>query len=69
MLFVKKLQKAQHLRRYTIETTSSGWEVRTEQDSEVVRHTHYQDWHRVERARRAFAIEVDSLREAGWREV
>ena len=33
-----------------------GWEVREERDSEVVRQAHYQDWHRVERARRSFAI-------------
>jgi hypothetical protein len=47
--FTKSLRKAQHVRRYTIQTTSNGWEVKQEQDSEVVRQSCYQDWHRVER--------------------
>lgn len=69
MHFVKQLQKAHHHRRYTIESSERGWEVRQEQDREVVREACYQDWHRVERAHRAFVIEVNSLRDEGWQEV
>jgi hypothetical protein len=42
--------------------------VREERNSKVVRQDHYRDWHRVERARRSIAIELDALRDNGWRE-
>jgi hypothetical protein len=32
----------------------------------VVRRVRYTDWHRVERARRAFTIEVRNLQREGW---
>jgi len=67
--FSKSIRKADRVRRYTIQTTPTGWEVRQEQDSEVVREACYQDWHRVERVQRAFDIEMRSLREEGWTEV
>jgi hypothetical protein len=67
--FVKSLKKAEHVRRYSIQATSSGWEVREEQDAEILRHSYYQDWHRVERARFAIRLQLDSLREQGWSEV
>lgn len=66
--FHKSLRKAEHIRRYSITPGAAGWEVREERDSRVVRHQHYQDWHRVERAERVFSIEIASLREQGWRE-
>ena len=47
----------------------AGWEVREERDSEVVRRMQFQDWHRVERARRSIAIELDALQRKGWSEV
>jgi hypothetical protein len=64
--FVKQLTNAGHVRRYTIAPTGSGWEVSEERDSRVVRRVNYTDWHRVERARRAFTLEVMQLREQGW---
>lgn len=67
--FTKILKKAQHVRRYTIQTTPAGWEVKQEQDSQVLRQTCYQDWHRVERARRAFVFEMINLRQEGWQDV
>ena len=67
--FVKNLQKETHTRRYSIRTTESGWEVREEQDQEILRRSCYQDWHRVERARLRFTLKLDVLREQGWREV
>ena len=66
--FVKNLRKQDHTRRYSIAMSESGWEVREERDREVVRREHYRDWHRVERARRSIAIELDALRNKGWRE-
>jgi hypothetical protein len=62
-------QKAGQTKRFTItEASSMGWEVREEQDSQVVWSIHYTDWHRVERARMTFAREAASLASAGWKE-
>lgn len=65
-MFAKTIQKADSVRHYSIERTTAGWEVRTEQNSEAVRRVCYQDWHRVERALRVFILEVDSLQQDGW---
>ena len=67
--FVKSLKKADHIRRYTIQNTDAGWEVREEEDAAIVRRSHYQDWHRVERARFAMTLQLDALREQGWSDV
>ena len=48
--------------------TVSGWEVREEQDSQIVWSIRYTDWHRVERARMTFAREAATLASAGWKE-
>ena len=66
--FTKQLRYLQHTHRFSISTTNSGWEVREERDNKVVRRTTYQDWHRVERARRSFSIELDNLKSQGWSE-
>ena len=67
--FIKSVKKADHVRRYTIQAIESGWEVREEQDAELLRRSHYQDWHRVERARLSFHLKLNALRDQGWREV
>jgi hypothetical protein len=64
--FIKELRHRNHTRRYTIQPTESGWQVLEEQDSRIVRQACYTDWHRVERARRAFALEVSQLKAQGW---
>ena len=66
MSFTKTLQKDTHTRRYEILFDTAGWHVVEHADSEVVRNAVYTDWHRVERARRAFTIEMSSLRSEGW---
>jgi hypothetical protein len=66
MHFEKSLRYLEQTRRYSIATTDSGWEVREERDSQVVRKVCYQDWHRVERARRTIAHELEALRNQGW---
>jgi hypothetical protein len=68
-MFYKSLRHDQQTRRYSIAATPSGWEVREERDSEVVKKVEYHDWHRVERARRSITIELDALRSKGWSEV
>jgi hypothetical protein len=64
--FDKSLRCLEKTRRYSIAATDTGWEVREERNSEIVRQVHYQDWHRVERARRNISIELDTLRRQGW---
>lgn len=54
-------------RRFTVTAQpNSGWEVREESDRGVIRCDRYDDWHRVERALRAFAIEAQALSASGW---
>jgi len=67
-MFDKELRQAGHVRRFTIKASpGDGWEVREEADSQVVRHVHYRDWHRVERARMRIDEQVSELEERGWR--
>ena len=67
-MFTRHLRNADHTRRYSIAETPAGWEVWQELDSQVVRRVEYQDWHRVERARRSITLEVNQLEAAGWRQ-
>jgi hypothetical protein len=68
-MYTRLLQKAAHTRKFTIRSSDeSGWEVRDEQDSYVIRRVRYRDWHRVERAKRTFALEAALLQETGWSE-
>ena len=67
--FTQKLQHLDHTLHYSIVSTDEGWELREERDSQLVRQAHLHDWHRVERATRVIAIEVDDLRTKGWTEV
>jgi len=68
LAFEKSLRYHEQTRRYSIATTPTGWEVREERDSEVVKKVQYQDWHRVERARKHIAMELDALQRKGWAE-
>jgi len=68
-MYTRRFQKATHTRKFSITSTgASGWEVRDEQDSHVIRWVRYRDWHRVERARMAFALEAEQLEASGWNE-
>jgi hypothetical protein len=70
LMFTKELQQAGHVRRFTIsESPVEGWEVREEQDSQLVRRVQYRDWHRVERARMRIDEQVSELEDRGWREL
>lgn len=67
--FSKTLRKAEHVRRYSIRSIETGWEVRAEQDSTSIQSVHYDDWHRVERAQRRMLEELETLTSSGWVEV
>jgi len=65
-MFARALHNEHHRRRLTITLTGQFWEVVEEEDSLVVSRKVYDDWHRVERARRVFAQEAEALCQAGW---
>lgn len=66
-MYAITLRKDTQTRRFSITATEhSGWEVREEQNSQLVRRHLYTDWHRVERAQMGIAEAVDSLVEEGW---
>lgn len=69
LMFSKSLRYHEQTLRFSISATQTGWEVSEERDSQVVKTVQYQDWHRVERARRSIASELHELERVGWREV
>jgi hypothetical protein len=67
MMYRTELSYQGHNRLFTVgETPLGGWELRVEEDHEVVRHVRYTDWHRVERALSAIARRVSELEARGW---
>ena len=66
-MFHRSIQRADHVRRYSIRSAGpSGWEVTLEEDRTLRHRAYYHDWHRVERALALFEREVDELTEQGW---
>ena len=67
-MIVKSYQNQQHTRRLLVRRDGTlGWDVSVEYDSQVVQHTCYADWHRVERARQRFDLAVPAT--DGWIEI
>jgi hypothetical protein len=64
--YAKHLHNDRHERRFVIAMATEGWELVEEADRQVVRHANYSDWHRVERARRAWRVKIDALKAEGW---
>ena len=70
MIFSKRLASRDHVKAFVVdEADERGWEVREEEDHQVVRRTWMRDWHRVENAMMRFALESTQLQRAGWVEV
>ena len=68
-MYARTFHKAQQTRRFIITSLeANGWEVRDEQDAQVLRRVQYTDWHRVERAVLMMSLEVSALEGNGWRE-
>jgi hypothetical protein len=68
-MYKRTFRKADQTHRFVITNTDGfGWEVREEQDSQVISRVRYTDWHRVERARMNFAAHALSLELSGWKE-
>lgn len=52
-----------HTRRATVTRVQDGWIFKEEADTRLVRQVTYTDWHRVERAMRAFeSVPADSTK-------
>jgi hypothetical protein len=69
-MFTRELTQSGHVRRFTIrEFSGDGWEVRVEEDSQLVRLSHYRDWHRVERAQKVLDEQVAELENRGWQAI
>jgi hypothetical protein len=67
-MFLKTLTFHGQIRSFIVDAlAANGWEVRIEQDSRIVRRSHYTDWHRVERAVDAMERETKELQAQGWR--
>ena len=67
-MFLKTLTFHGRTRSFIVDAlAASGWEVRIEQDSTILRRTRYSDWHRVERAVDAIEREMSELEAQGWR--
>ena len=67
-MFLKTLTFQGKTRSFIVDAlVANGWEVRVEQDSTVLRRSHYSDWHRVERAVDAIERETKELQSQGWR--
>ena len=66
-MYARSFRKAEEIRKFTIRDDGTrGWEVLDERGATVLKSVRYDDWHRVERAKAAFAVEAATLREAGW---
>lgn len=64
--YAHTLRKDDRTRHFEIQRDEDGWRVVDRTDATVLREAHYRDWHRVERARQAFAIECSALEAEGW---
>ena len=67
-MFEKELVNHGHTTKFSVREGGEGWEVCVEEDSRVVRHARYTDWHRVERAVSKMNLEASELERSGWRE-
>ena len=54
MAYEREWHDDTHRRRCVVTSDSTGWNVREERDSRVVRESHHDDWHCVERAVQLF---------------
>ena len=65
-MYAKHLRHGEHTRRFEIREAGGVWEVQTLHDERVGTRVRYDDWHRVERLRLVFSVEIAKLEEAGW---
>jgi len=66
MTLERELVYEAHIHRFVVRTDATGWNVREEEDATVIRQSHRDDWHRVERAVQRFEHTAMALKEDGW---
>ena len=66
MMFERNLIYQGHSHRFVVKRDVSGWDVREEQDSVIIREKRHNDWHRVERELRLFEDMASALEKDGW---
>ena len=70
MIFTMRLRSQGHTRGFVVDRADKrGWEVREEEDYQVVKRAWINDWHGVEKAMMRFGLEATQLQRAGWVEV
>jgi hypothetical protein len=62
----RQLTNHEHTSCFLVTSGAEGWEVREEQDAIVVKVSHRDDWHRVERDRLLFDLRARALTVEGW---
>ena len=55
-----------HVHHFMVQHSTTGWDVREEEDSTIIRQAHYDDWHRVERSVQLFEQAATMLERDGW---
>ena len=70
MIFSQRLRSHGHTREFVVDRANErGWEVREEEDYQIVKRTWINDWHGVEKAMMRFGLQATQLQRAGWVEV
>jgi hypothetical protein len=70
MIFDKRFRSDEHTRAFVVaEADERGWEVREEEDNEVIKRAWLHDWKRVESTMLRFAIRAMQMQSSGWTEV
>lgn len=68
-MYARTLRRNHHIRTFTIHAAErGGWEVREEENDQLLARIVYTDWHRVERARSVMEARAAGLKSAGWTE-
>ena len=66
MTLERELVNDAHIHRFVVSSDATGWSVQEEEDATVIRQSHHDDWHRVERAVQLFEHTAMTLEEDGW---
>ena len=66
MIFSRRLRSQEHTKAFVVdEANDRGWEVREEEDHQIVKRTWMHDLHRVENAMMRFAVQATMLQPVG----
>jgi hypothetical protein len=66
MLMERSLVQDGHVHQLLVTHDRAGWDFIEEEDGAIIRHVHYDDWHRAERAIRRFEGIALELERIGW---